>query len=371
MAQSGEKRRARGGRPLWIAIAVVAALFALRFWQKSGRESYASISAIQEEEGKPVEIVTAVAGDLESWTTLAGTVEGSIQYPVVSTNSITVVEVSKKQGDRVKPGDVLIRLETAATNPMLYSYDRSLAVYQDALADLERMRNLYAEGAVSKQALEKAELGVEVAKTDLGNAAGSTQLAATHAGVVTSVLIREGEMAPAYSPLMWVARTDSVRVSFEAGSRQAMSLRRGQKAVWRSAVNGDSGTGVIAKLDLAADAKSRLVRGEAIFPNAGGTLMPGILLSFDVLSASRRGVVTVPTNSLSERGGIWSLFAVKETADGRTIAVRQEVERGLVTTDETEIRSGVSAGDRVVLFGQSALESGDRVKIVRGGEDAR
>ena len=371
MAQSGEKKRGRGGRTLWIVAAVIVALFALRFWQKSGRESYASIAAIQEEQGKPVETVTAATGDLESWTTLAGTVEGSFQYPVVSTNSITVIDVLKKEGDRVKPGDVLIRLETTATNPRLYSYDRSLAVYQDALADLERMRNLYAEGAVSKQALEKAELALGVAKTDLGNAAGSTQLAATHAGVVTSVLIREGEMAPAYSPLMWIARTDSVRVSFEAGSRQAMALRRGQKAVWRSVMNGDAGTGALSKLDLAADAKSRLVRGEAVFSNADGKLMPGILLSFDVLSASRRGVVVIPMNCLVERGGVWSVFAVKETGDGRLIAQRRDVERGLMTTDAVEIRSGVSVGDRIVVFGQSGLENGERVKIVRGGEAAR
>jgi RND family efflux transporter MFP subunit len=371
MAHTGEKKRGRGGRIAWIAAAVIVALFALRFWQKSGRESYASIAAIQEEEGKPVETATAAAGDLESWTTLAGTVEGSLQYPVVSTNSITVVGVLKREGDRVKPGDVLIRLETTATNPMLYSYDRSLALYQDALADLERMRNLYREGAVSKQALEKAELALEVSKTDLGNAAGSTQLAATHAGVVTSVLIKEGEMAPAYSPLMWIARTDSVRVSFDAGSRQAMSLRRGQKAVWRSVSNGDAGTGVLSKIDLAADPKSHLVRGEAIFPNAAGKLIPGIHLSFDVLSAARRGVVTVPANCLVERAGEWSVFVVEETGDGGSIAVRRDVERGLATTDAVEIRSGVSAGDRVVLFGQSNLADGDRVKIVRGGEDAR
>ena len=84
------------------------------------------------------------------------------------------------------------------------------------------MRNLYKEGAISKQALDKAELALEVAKTDLANARESTDLVATHAGVVTSVLVKEGEMANAYAPLMWIARTDSVRVTFEAGSRQAM-----------------------------------------------------------------------------------------------------------------------------------------------------
>ena len=367
MERSREKKRGFRRWAAPAAIAVVAALFVLRFLQIGERKSYASIAEIQEREGKPVEVVVAAEGDLESWTTLAGTVEGSLQYPVISTNSITVVDVARREGDRVNRGDVLIRLETAAPNPMLHSYDRSLALYQDALADVERMRNLFKEGAVSQQALEKAELALAVAKTDLANARQSTSLVATHAGIVMSVLVREGEMAPAYSPLMWVARTDSVRVSFEAGSRQAMTLARGQKAVWRSTTNGASGSGVVSKLDLSADPESHLVRGEASFPNAGGKLMPGLLLSFDVLAGSRRGVVKIPVASLFEAKGAPHVYVVERDEGGRSVARLRAVETGLRTTDEVEIASGVASGDRVVLFGQTMLEEGDLVKIVRGG----
>lgn len=368
MEQSNAKKRGRGRLAIWIGIGVLAAIFVLRFIQIGGKESYASITEIQQREGKPVEIVIAQKGDLESWTTLAGTVEGSTQYPVVSTNSIAVVDVPKREGDRVKKGDVLVRLETTAPNAMLLSYNRSLALYQDALADAERMRNLFKEGAVSKQALEKAELALAVAKTDLANARESTNLIATHDGVVTSVLVKKGEMAPSYAPLMWVARTDEVLVRFEAGSRQAMALRRGQPAVWRSNANGDSGKGVVSTLDLSADPESHLVRGEATFPNADGKLMPGILLSFDVLSGSRRGIVKVPANALFEVRGAPHVYLVAQDDSSRAVARLAPVTTGLRTTDEVEITSGVNEGDRVVVFGQTLLEDGDLVKVVRGGE---
>jgi len=368
MDTASSTKKGRGRRIAWIAAVVVAALFALRFWQLSGKESLASIGSIQETEGKPVEVFTAEKGDIESWTTLAGTVEGAFQYPVVSTNSIAVTGVAKKEGDRVRPGDVIIRLEKSSPNPMLHSYPRSLAVYQDALADAERMRKLYEEGAVSRQMLDKAELALQVAKSDLANARESTDLVATHAGVVTSVLVKEGEMAPAYSPLAWIARTDSVRVSFEAGSRQAVAIRKGQRAVWRSTMNGDSGAGVIAKLDLSADPESHLVRGEALFPNAGGKLIPGILVSFEVLAGERRGIVKIPTGCLIEAQDAWHVFAAEEGDGGKLVARFRTVEPGLMTTDETEIKSGVSEGDRIVRFGQTTLDDGDIVKIVRGGE---
>jgi RND family efflux transporter MFP subunit len=352
---------------LWISVGLVVALFAFRFWKVSSKESYASISSIQEAEGKPVEVTNASKGNLESWTSLSGTVEGSFQYPVISTNSIAVVGVAKKEGDRVKPGDVLIHLEKGAPNPMLLSYNRSLALYEDAQADAERMRALHKEGAVSKQALDKAELALAVAKGDLANAREGTNLVATHAGVVTSVLVKEGEMANAYAPLMWIARTDSVRVSFEAGAGQAADLKAGQKAVWSSGANGNSGTGAVNTVDLSADPESHLVKGEALFPNPAGRLIPGTVVSFKVLSGDRRGVVRIPAECLVERGGAVIAFVVEAVGD--TLVARQRaIKLGLRTPDEVEVVSGLADKDRVVRFGQTLIEDGDRVKIVRGGE---
>jgi len=368
MTSERGRKRAPGLVVFWVVIAAVAALFIFRFIQVSARAPVASITSVQQTEGKPVEVVKAASGRLESWTNLAGTVEGSFQYPIVSTNSIAVVEVVKHEGDRVRTGDVVIRLERIAVNAMLYSYDRSLALYQDAVADRERMRNLYREGAVSKQALEKAELGVEVAKADLTNAKGSTDLVASHAGIVTSVLVKEGEMANAYSPLAWIARTDSVRVRFTAGSRQAMVLRVGQKAVWESTVNGASLSGVVNAFDLSADPSSHLVHGETLFPNPGGTLIPGVLASFRVLTGERAKAVKIPSECLVESKGRYHVFVAEAAEGGKLVARRREVAPGLRTTDEVEIVSGVAAGDRVVRFGQTLLEDGDPLKIVRGGE---
>lgn len=370
MSNPGGKKIGRGRMILWIAVAVVVALFAFRLWKVSSKESYASISSIQETEGKPVEVTKASRGNLETWTSLSGTVEGSFQYPVISTNSIAVTGVAKKEGDRVKAGDILIRLEKGAPNPMLLSYDRSLALYKDAEADAERMRALYKEGAVSKQAVDKAELALTVAKGDLANAREGTSLVATHAGIVTSVLVKEGEMANAYAPLMWIARTDSVKAGFEAGSSQAAALKAGQKAVWSSDANGDSGTGVVSKIDLSADPESHLVKGEVLFPNRGGQLIPGVVVSFKVLSGERRGVVRIPTDCLVERSGEAIVFTVEAVGGDTLVARRRTVVMGLRTPDEVEIVSGLEAEDRVVRFGQSLLEEGDRVKIVRGGEAA-
>ncbi|MCK4235840.1 MAG: efflux RND transporter periplasmic adaptor subunit [Candidatus Krumholzibacteria bacterium] len=367
MNTTGRKKKGKGVRILTVVIVAVVALFAIRFWQVSRKETFASIRSVQEAEGKPVEVAEALTGDLEVWTTLAGTVEGSFQYTIVSMNTIRVIEVAKREGEWVEPGDVIIRLEKTAPNPMLHSYNRSRAVYDNALSDAKRMRNLFEEGAISKQALDKAELALEVAKTDLINATESTNLVASHAGVITSVQVEEGEMAEARCPLAWVARTDSVKIVFEAGSLQAMALALGQKAIWHSRGTGKSGEGVISKLDLAADPKSHLLRGEALFPNPNKTLIPGLLVSFRVRTGERYGVVKVPIGCLMESPDGISVYVVEQGEGGKAFARMRDVETALRTSDEVEIVTGLKSGELVVRFGQTRLFDGDPVKVIGGG----
>ncbi|MDD3643307.1 MAG: efflux RND transporter periplasmic adaptor subunit [Candidatus Krumholzibacteria bacterium] len=364
--QSGSRRRLAA----IASIAVVAVLFALRFWTLQRGESAASIRDIQEREGIPVEVAAAKTGDIEVWTGLAGTVEGIVQYPIVSTNTIRVADVLRREGDRVAPGDVVVRLAKTAPNPMLHSYSRSKALYEDALRDERRMRTLYDEGAVSKQQLDKAEMALDIAETDLLNAREGINLVADRAGIVTSLLVEEGETAMNGSPVAWVARTDTVRISFEAGSRQAMALRVGQSAEWFSTETGERGEGRITRLDLSADPQTHLLAGEATFPNPGGRLIPGVLVSMRVLTGDRRGVVTVPAGCLLQRNGNLAVFVVEES--GGALTARQRVVAvGLRGSDEVEILEGVAAGERVVVFGQTMIEDGTLVRIVARGEGER
>jgi RND family efflux transporter MFP subunit len=366
----GSRSRSRVRLVTIAVIVVVAAVFAARFWTLQRGSSAASIRAIQEREGVPVEVTAARTGDIEVWTTLAGTVEGVVQYPIVSTNSIQVMDVLRREGEHVAAGEVIIRLEKAAPNPMLLSYSRAKAVYEDARRDASRIKTLYEAGAVSKQQLDKAEMALDIAETDLLNAREGIDLVADKAGIVTSILVKEGEMAVNGRPVAWVARTDTVRIAFDAGSRQAMSLRRGQRAEWFSSETGERGEGTLTKLDLSADPETHLLAGEATFSNADGLLIPGLLVSFRVLTGERRGVVTIPTGCLVQHNGTTTVFVVDGEGDADTVEQRT-VTTGLRSSDEVEIVDGLAAGERVVSFGQTLIKDGTKVKIVRGGGGER
>ena len=97
--------------------------------------------------------------------------------------------------------------------------------------------------------------------------------------------------------------------------------------------------------------------------------MPGLLISFAALTGESRGVVKIPTRCLiSSKDDGYRVFVAERTADGSYRARLRSVETALISGDEIEILSGLSEGELVVQFGQTLLNDGDIVKIVRGGE---
>ncbi len=347
-----------------IFLVAVVALFVWRFQVLGTTDSVASIRSVQETDGKPVEVVAVTRNNLTNNAILAGTVEGIEQYALVSNNRLRVDKIVHSAGDHVEAGDPVILLEKTASSPMQHSYNKYLALYEDAERDFERMKALFAEGAVSAQALDKARMNLQVARTNLNDAKEATDLHAPLAGQVMSVLVRAGETVKPGDPLAWIARTDTVRVVFQAGSRQALALNVGQSAIWRSPVAGDVLPGSIVRLDLAANPKTHLLEGDALFPNLEGQLLPGILVSIEVETGHRQNVLTVPVGALETSGTGYAVFVLVEQGEQGSVVRFQDIQIGLRTSDLVEVTAGLTENDMVVVFGKSVLSDGDLVRVI-------
>ncbi len=367
MTRTDNKRR---GRRLGLTagvLLVIAAAFALRFQALGRPDTTTSIRQLHQTEGVPVEVARAEMRELATWTTLAGTVKGVVQYSVASNNALRVVGIPVREGDRVAAGDVVLRLTEEAPSPMFHSVAQARAGYENALADARRLRNLYTEGAVSRQDLDHAETRLRVAAAGLADAEGSTALTAAEAGVVTSVLTEVGAMVPTNKALLWIARTDTVKIVFQAGSRQALELAVGQQAVL-TLPDGERRTGELSRLDLMADPATHLLEGEVRFANSDGRLLPGLLMSFDVRTSHRPAALAVPSECLVRTGDGDAVWVVRDDGGGPVVSLRR-VETGIATVDAVEIAAGLAPHETAVRFGQALLYEGARVLVLRGGQE--
>jgi HlyD family secretion protein len=378
-----------------------------------------------------VEVAAAAVSEVSREILLTGSIRPQQEATIAATLSDRVVAVSVREGDVVKAGQILIRLDSARTRSRLEQAQAGLTAAQKQLAllkagarseqramaksaleaaksslekarlDLERMERLYAEGAAAEQQLESArnyyevmkaqyesaqeqynlleagarpeeieavEAAVEQAKAALNYARNDledTVLRSPISGVVHYRQVDVGDMPAPGVPLMRIAALEKVYFEATVPEKGLAELSVGQPVnISVDALPGESFPGGLERLVPVARADSRDFLARIAVENAEMRLKPGMFARGRVLVESHPEAVVVPRDALLEKDGEKVVFVVK---GGR--AEERKVVPGLDSNGLTEIVSGVSAGEEVVIAGQHGLTSGQPVMAARRQSD--
>jgi RND family efflux transporter MFP subunit len=350
---------------------VVIILFAIRFATLRGQTPASSIDEIQAAEGFPVDVQIVQRGTIARYLDVIGNVQGIEQVDLKSSLPIDVTGILKQAGDKVKKGEVIIRLARDRRGNAFHQYATAKQALDNARSDLERMENLHKEGAVSGQMLEQARLAYENASSQFNEAASMVDLISPISGIVTLVNATIGSTAIPGVPLATVATIDRVRIRCFVGYEEVTKLQVGQKALikaTRGAATPLTDTsaieGTVNKVAISADPETMLFLVEITADNREGKLRPGVVASLSILVEEKTDVVKVPVTSLVSRGEGVFVYLVSE---GR--AKLSDVTLGLDSGDFIELIDGAAPGDTLVFRGQFRLADDVPIKIRRIEED--
>ncbi len=322
-----------------------------------------------------LETSAVVRRDAPGRIELEGVVVGREEAVLASRLAAPVTQVSAVPGLRVRAGTVLVRLETREAEAGLASARSSLAAaraaWEVASKNRERYENLASRGAAaaieldrarqeeaaSAAAVAAAQLGARRAETDRDQAV----LTAPFDAVVVEKMVSPGDLAAPGRPLVRLASISGRRVEAAPGENEAARLSVGDTVdvVLSAGAGADPRTvaGRVAEIVGAVDpsTRRRTIRVDlpaGLEPAVGSfarVLLPGP--TQPRLLVSGRAVV--------ERGGLELAWLVGSDA---RVALRY-VRTGAPAADGlVEIRSGLEAGDRVVLDPPADLEAGARVR---------
>ncbi len=229
---------------------------------------------------------------------------------------------------------------------------RSLALVAQAQADL---------------AVAKAKAEVATADRDRSQAMLQyAEIKAPYDGIVTERHVDTRHFVQpaggsAAMPLVTVSRSDQVRVFVDVPESEAPLLDKGDKAVVRvQAIGKREFTGAVTRDAWSLDAANRSLRTEVDLPNPDGVLRPGMYATVTILLAEKPDALVLPATALVQNGDQTSCMTV---AGG---AVKQcNVEVGLRSGQEVEIKSGLSADDMVVTVRGESLTAGQPVEVIK------
>lgn len=212
----------------------------------------------------------------------------------------------------------------------------------------------------ARDLLEHAEAGLRAARYDLGRRV----IIASEKGHVTRRWHEPGEVVAAGAPLLETT-TESHRLLLRVGvaDREIVAIQPGDSArVILAAYPEVDLPGIVETVNIASDPATGLYRVEIAIPDTM-TLLPGMIGRARIVTRQLHEFPSVPVESLldadSDRGFV---FVLQDST-----VRRQAVDIEALVGDRVLIRSGLSAGDQVVVEGATYLRDASRVNVL---EDA-
>lgn len=306
-----------------------------------------------------------------------GVVEAVRQTVVAAQVSGAVVQMSVKVGDRVRAGQVLMRLDARAADQNATASEAQLraarAAQEVAEKEVARQRQLAADRFISAAALDRAEAEYKAAAAQAAAMLAQAGAARTHsgfyvvsapyAGVVSEVPVTLGDMALPGRPLLTLHDPGALRVSAAVPQSAAAGVGDG-KAV-RVELPALSAAGADARGPLtpvrvqqlpAADAATHTVTLRADLPAGLQGVVPGqfarVWLPAAASTASGRTAPNpwVPAQAIVRRAEMTGLYVLN--AQGQPLL--RQVRLGRSDGTQVEVLSGLNAGERVALDAQAA-----------------
>ena len=255
---------------------------------------------------------------------------------------------------------ILSALEFRQVETQLAQARAQVAQADAGIAQAQGQLRAAREGVSAARAqADAASAGVSSAQSQLA----STRVVAPFAGVVEAQLQEAGELASPGQPVVRVVGAGSVKVTAGVPERYAGEIEQGtQVQVSPNAYAVEPRGGRVSFVGAAIDADSRTFPIEVAVENADRTLKPSMVVRLNVTREVLRDAIVVPTEAVvrDERGT--SVFVAAADTAG-TVARRRPVELGPDAGATVVVRSGLDAGDRVIVSGAGDLTEGQRVRI--------
>jgi multidrug efflux pump subunit AcrA (membrane-fusion protein) len=389
---------------------------------------YTANNYYQKQQILPVKVVSVKRGDIVETvsSTATGTIESDKDVDINSQASGRIEKLYIKEGDYLELGKPLLQLEQSealaqvalakanllsaearlkeaqtsyqmSKELMQPQLDEAKANLQHAEATLKRIRNLYAQGIISKDKVEEAERSYSVAKAQHETAIANksqirakeqevisaqasreqmrasltvaeiglshTLIKAPLSGLVTEVFVEQGEFITSGQPIAKLVDISNLYVSATIDEVDVRKVKVGQEVrVTLDAFPNETFQGKVFEISPVISAKKLETRTSKvkvkINPGTEG-LMPGLSADIEILVGKGQNVLYVPTAVIVEKEGKKIAFVAE---NGKV--ERQEIKIGLSNWDYTEILEGLKEGQQIITtLDDPALKEGKPVVI--------
>jgi RND family efflux transporter MFP subunit len=283
------------------------------------------------------------------------TVEPEVKNNIAPASPGRIRKIFVEVGNRVSKGQKLAQMDNAVLSNSEVQIENLRRVYK-------RVSGLFAVGGASQQELDNAKLQLDVAETNLNNLSENTFLLSPISGIVTARNYDEGDMYSGQMPLMTVMQISPVQLKINVSESFYSKVKTGMPVDVKVEVFGDETfNGKVSLIYPIIDDRTRTFGVEVKINNGNGKVRPGMFARVKINFGTEKHVV-VPDMAVIKQSGSAERY-VYVYNNGKVNY--RKVELGQRLGAEYELLSGIENGEMVVVSGQSKLNDGVEVEVVK------
>lgn len=276
--------------------------------------------------------------------TAEAVVEAVRQATVAAQVPGRVLDVRVDAGQRVKKGDLLMRLDNREASENAAAAQAQMI---NAKAAYERTQRLVEQKFVSAAALDKAKSDYAAAQAATGaSRAGESHamVTAPMSGLIAARLTEQGEMAVPGKPLLTIYDPSELRVTAQVPQSELARLKLASRARIEFKEGGHAVSSSAIQILPTVDAATHTATVRAVLPAATAEAVPGsfVRVHFVIGSAVK---LTVPAKAVLRRGEVTAVYVL---AAGKPPALRQLRLGGVMGDGSLEVLAGLTAGEQIV-----------------------
>lgn len=325
-----------------------------------GKDGDAQADAETETEvAVPVEVAAAYRGPVSAYYSGTTTLEAEHDAQVVAKVGGIVEKLLVEEGQRVKAGQVMAKIDDAR---LRLEVDRAEANLAQLEQEYRRNKQLHEKQLVSAEAYERLAFQMDATRADLELARlqlAYTEIRAPFGGIVAQRHIKVGNMIELNVAAFRVTTYNPLIARLHVPERELNKLRDDQPADLRvDALPGEAFRGVVDRVSPVVDPATGTFTVTVAVSDEQGNLKPGMFGRVSIVYDVHDDAVLVPRGAVLIEDAKSTVFVIR---DGR--AQRQAVITGYTNNGSIEILEGIEAGDQVVTVGQNSLKEGVAVAV--------
>lgn len=346
----------------------------------------------------PVNLYTVQLEPVLYYDNYPATVQALNQVNLLPQVQGYITNIFVKDGSQVHKGQLLYEIDKRLYQAAYESAVANLKVAQgnkeQAQQDQKRYEYLNSYHAVAKQLYDHAVIALQNANNQVASAAEGVRSAKTNLGYSAITAPFDGTLGfsqvkpgnyvnPGQTVLNTISSNDPMAVDFVVNEKQIPAfeqLLQGKKKYPDSLFTiqmPDNSlypfTGKISVIDRAVDPQTGSIRVRLVFPNPSYSLKAGMSCVLRVHNQDTQPQMVVPSKAIVEQMGEYFVYVAKDTVINnpkankdsanipRLVALERKVQPGQIVKGNTVIKSGINAGDRIVVDGIQSLHSGVQI----------